>query len=83
MYEYMTFDEQLDKRKIRGRVLETLEFTKIRDKVIAEARTAYGKKLCEEMTPCCDENYVRDGLEWTREGMEHIMRFGALPLGGV
>ncbi len=82
MYEYLTTDEELERRKIRGRVLSTLEFNKIRDKVISKARTAYGKKLCEDMVPCTDYAYVEENLAWTNEAMTHIMRFGCLPLGG-
>ena len=50
MYEYLTTDEDLERRMIRGRVLSVLEFNKIRDKVTSKARTAYGKKICSEMT---------------------------------
>lgn len=82
MYEYLTTDEELERRKIRGRVLQTLEFNKIRDKVTSKARTAYGKKLCEDMVPCTDYAYVEENLSWTSEAMTHIMRFGCLPLGG-
>ena len=56
MYEYLTTDEDLERRMIRGRVLSVLEFNKIRDKVTSKARTAYGKKICAEMTPCTDFN---------------------------
>ena len=80
MYEYLTTDEDLERRKIRGRVLSTLEFNKIRDKVTSMARTAYGKKLCEDMVPCTDYAYVEENLAWTGEAMTHIMRFGYLPL---
>lgn len=82
MYEYLTTDEELERRKIRGRVLSTLEFNKIRDKVTAKARTAYGKKICEDMAPCTDYAYVEENLAWTSEAMTHIVRFGCLPLGG-
>ncbi|MCR4777036.1 MAG: endonuclease MutS2 [Saccharofermentans sp.] len=67
---------------IRGRVLETLEFNKIRDKVSSKARTAYGKKICADIAPCTDYGYVEENLAWTGEAMTHIMRFGCLPLGG-
>ena len=82
MYEYLTTDEELERRKIRGRVLATLEFNKIRDKVTSKARTAYGKKICADMAPCTDFGYVEENLAWTGEAMTHIMRFGCLPLGG-
>ncbi|MBE7070475.1 MAG: hypothetical protein E7386_08240, partial [Ruminococcaceae bacterium] len=82
MYEYLTTDEDLERRMIRGRVLAVLEFNKIRDKVVSKARTAYGKKLCADMAPCTDYHYVEENLAWTSEAMTHIIRFGNLPLGG-
>ena len=82
MYEFLSFEESLEKKKIRGRVLNTLEFNKIRDSVAAKARTPYGRELCEDMAPCCDVDYVTRELSYTRQAMDHILRFGMLPLGG-
>ena len=36
MYKYTTFEEEAERKKIRGRVLTVLEFDKIKEKV-AEA----------------------------------------------
>ena len=83
MYEYMSFEESLERKKIRGRVLKTLEFNKIRDNVTARARTSYGRELCIDMAPCCDMDYVTSELSCARQAMDHIMRFGMLPLGGM
>ena len=83
MYEYMSFEESLERKKIRGRVLKTLEFNKIRDNVTARARTSYGRELCMDMAPCCDMDYVTSELSCARQAMDHIMRFGMLPLGGM
>ncbi len=83
MYEFMSFDESLERKKIRGRVLKTLEFNKIRDSVAAKARTSYGRELCNDMVPCCDIDYVKSELSCARQAMDHIMRFGMLPLGGL
>ena len=83
MYEFMSFDESLERKKIRGRVLKTLEFNKIRDSVAAKARTSYGRELCNDMVPCCDIDYVTSELSCARQAMDHIMRFGMLPLGGL
>ena len=83
MYEFMSFDESLERKKIRGRVLKTLEFNKIRDSVAAKARTSYGRELCSDMVPCCDIDYVTSELSSARQAMDHIMRFGMLPLGGL
>ena len=79
----MSFEESLERKKIRGRVLKTLEFNKIRDNVTARARTSYGRELCIDMAPCCDMDYVTSELSCARQAMDHIMRFGMLPLGGM
>ena len=83
MYEYMSFEDSLERKKIRGRVLNTLEFNKIRETVTSKARTAYGRELVENMAPCCDIDYVTQELSFTRQAMDHIMRFGMLPLSGM
>lgn len=83
MYEFLSFEDSLERKKIRGRVLKTLEFNKIRDTVTAKARTTYGRELCNDMAPCCDLEYVTNELSRSRQAMDHIMRFGMLPLGGM
>ena len=83
MYEFMSFDESLERKKIRGRVLKTLEFNKIRDSVALKARTSYGRELLGDMVPCCDLEYVTNELSCARQAMDHILRFGMLPLGGL
>ena len=83
MYEFLSFEESLERKKIRGRVLNTLEFTKIRDAVASKARTSYGREFLEDMAPCCDVDYVASELSCTKQAMEHILRFGMLPLGGM
>lgn len=79
----MSFEDSLERKKIRGRVLNTLEFNKIRDSVTAKARTSYGRELCEDMAPCCDIDYVTRELSCARQAMDHILRFGMLPLSGM
>lgn len=83
MYEFMSFEDSLERKKIRGRVLNTLEFNKIREAVTARARTPYGRELCADMAPCCDFDYVTAELSCARQAMDHILRFGILPLGGM
>ena len=83
MYEFMSFEDSLERKKIRGRVLNTLEFNKIREAVTAKARTRYGKELCADMAPCCDIDYVTGELSCARQAMDHILRFGMIPLTGM
>jgi DNA mismatch repair protein MutS2 len=35
------------------------------------------------MAPCCDVDYVTSELSCARQAMDHILRFGMLPLGGM
>ena len=79
MYEFLSFEESLERKKIRGRVLNTLEFTKIRDSVTSKARTSYGRELCRDMAPVCDIDHVTKELSCSRQAMDHILRFGMLP----
>ena len=79
----MSFEDSLERKKIRGRVLNTLEFNKIREAVTSKARTQYGRELCADMAPCCDVDYVTSELSCARQAMDHILRFGMLPLGGM
>ena len=83
MYEFLSFEESLERKKIRGRVLNTLEFTKIRDSVTSKARTSYGRELCRDMAPVCDIDHVTKELSCSRQAMDHILRFGMLTLGGM
>jgi len=83
MYEFLSFEESLERKKIRGRVLKTLEFNKIRDAISDKARTTYGRELLDDMAPCCDIDYVTSELSCASQAMEHILRFGMLPLGGM
>ena len=57
--EYMTFEEKRVKSLIKGRVLETLEFPKIRDELVSMSRTPYGMEICMDLCPSNDEDYVR------------------------
>ena len=83
MYEFLSFEESLERKKIRGRVLNTLEFTKIRDSVSSKARTVRGRELIDDMVPVCDADYAASELSASAQAMDHILRFGMLPLGGM
>ena len=72
MYEFMSFEDSLERKKIRGRVLNTLEFNKIREAVTARARTPYGRELCADMAPCCDFDYVTAELSCARQAMDQV-----------
>ena len=48
----------------------------------SKARTSYGRELCRDMAPVCDIDHVAKELSCAGQAMEHILRFGMLPLGG-
>lgn len=78
--EYMTFEEKRAKSLIKGRVLETLEFPKIRDELVSMSRTPYGMEICMDLCPSNDEEYVRTRLEETRDAAAYIAEFDMPPL---
>ena len=78
--EYLTFEEARQKSLIKGRVLETLEFPKIRDELISMSRTPYGREISIDLCPSTDEEYVRERLDDTRNAAEYIREFDMPPL---
>ena len=81
MYKYTTFEEEAERKKIRGRVLSVLEFDKIKDKLIESTRTSYGRSLASSAFPTTDPEVVKESLEDTYEAFTYISKFGSLPIG--
>ena len=54
MYKYTTFEEEAERKKIRGRVLTVLEFDKIKEKLLELTRTSYGRSLTSSAFPTTD-----------------------------
>ena len=81
MYKYTTFEEELERKKIRGRVLSVLEFDKIKEKLVSFTRTSYGRSLASQTFPTTDYDTVKESLQDTYEVYSYVNRYGNLPIG--
>lgn len=81
MYKYTTFEEEAERKKIRGRVLTVLEFDKIKEKLLELTRTSYGRSLTSSAFPTTDPEVVKESLEDTYEAFTYISKYGSLPIG--
>ncbi len=81
MYKYTTFEEEAERKKIKGRVLKVLEYDKIASKLEEYARTSYGRSLIVELFPTTDYAFVNEALNDTYEAFTFINKYGQLPLG--
>ena len=82
MYQRSTFEEVSARKKIRGRVLKTLEFDKIIGQLEDKAHTVYGRELCSDLCPTVDYDEVKTTLDETGEVFAYINKYGYLPLSG-
>ena len=83
MYRYTTFEEEAERKKIRGRVLSVLEFDKVINELTGLARTPYGRGLAEALVPTTDHSVVTESLSDTEEAFTYINKYGPLPLGSL
>ena len=81
MYKYTTFEEEAERKKIRGRVLSVLEFDKVKDMLLELTRTSYGRSLASSVFPTTDPDVVKESLEDTYEAFIFMSKYGALPIG--
>ena len=81
MYKYTTFEEEAERKKIRGRVLSVLEFDKVKDMLLELTRTSYGRSLASSVFPTTDPDVVKESLEDTYEAFTFMSKYGALPIG--
>ncbi|MBR1797465.1 MAG: endonuclease MutS2 [Clostridiales bacterium] len=81
MYRYTTFEEEAERKKIKGRVLSVLEFDKVKDKLLELTRTSYGRSLASSLYPTTDVDFVKLSLEDTFEAYTYISKYGSIPLG--
>ncbi|SCW59783.1 DNA mismatch repair protein MutS2 [Ruminococcaceae bacterium YRB3002] len=82
MYKRTTFEEASAAKKIKGRVLTTLDFDKIVAMLEDKAATVYGREICSALCPTTDPEEIRISLNETYEVFCYINRHGFLPLGG-
>ena len=83
MYKYTTFEEEAERKKIRGRVLSVLEFDKVINELKEMARTPYGRGLAEALVPTTDPSVVAESLRDTEEAFTYINKYGPLPLSSL
>ena len=81
MYKYTTFEEEAERKKIRGRVISVLEFDKVKEQLLPLTRTSYGRSLASGLFPTTDRDAVKESLEDTYEAFVYINRYGSLPIG--
>lgn len=81
MYKYTTFEEEAEKRKIKGRVLDVLEFNKVKERLVSLTKTTYGHELALKAFPTTDPDVVKESLEDTYEAFVYVNKYGSLPIG--
>lgn len=68
---------------LKGKVLQTLEYHKIIDRLASHAETSLGSKLAGELLPSSDLTEVKRRLQATNEAV-HVERLkGSVPFGGI
>lgn len=68
---------------LKGKVLQTLEFQKILDKLASHAQTTLGKEVASSLLPSGDLVEVKRRLQATAEAV-HVERLkGSAPFGGI
>jgi DNA mismatch repair protein MutS2 len=80
---YTSFEEDIEKRWIKGKELKTLEFDKIRERLTSHAKSAYGRELCESLYPSGDFDEVSRRCTETQDTMRFFESFGQIPLSGL
>lgn len=68
---------------MNSKVLKTLEYHKIIEKLAACAGSSLGRKLCEELLPMNNLADIRRAQRDTSEAETRIFRKGSLSLGGI
>lgn len=80
---YSSFEENINRKMLSGRVLRVLEFDRIIAQLTDNARTPFGQKLCRELLPCGDFDWVSSQIKQTDDAYGYIQEYGVLPLSGV
>ncbi|MDD3959139.1 MAG: endonuclease MutS2 [Oscillospiraceae bacterium] len=80
---YRSFEEEADGYLLRGKVLETLEYTKIIRRLIETARTPFGREACTDLLPSGDFNTVAGRLRETEDTVSYFGRAGRVSISGI
>ncbi len=78
-----SFEEAADGYLLKGRVLDTLEFNKIKARLIDLARTPYGRESCDALFPSGDFDCVRERMRKTADTIDYFDREGRTPITGI
>lgn len=62
------------------KILETLEFQKIKQLLLQSIRTALGEEEVKNLTPSCDFDQVTQWLEETKDGFDILRLKGGIPI---
>lgn len=62
------------------KILETLEFQKIKQLLLQSIRTALGEEEVKNLTPSCDFDQVTQWLEETNDGFDILRLKGGIPI---
>ena len=65
------------------KVLKTLEFYKIIEKLTEYAHSEPGKQMCRELVPSCDLHEIRENLQETSDAATRVRQKGSLSFAGV
>ncbi len=65
------------------KALKTLEYIKIRNRLVTQALSPMGKEKCAELVPLSDLNEIVREQKETTEAVNMSMKKGRLPLGGI
>ncbi len=80
---YRSFEEEADGYLIKGKVLDTLEFNKIKSRLIDLARSPYGKEVCDSLFPSGDYNTVFERMRETFDTLDFFGREGKVAVSGM
>lgn len=65
------------------KLLKTLEYNKIIEKLTNQALTIAGKELCETLTPSYDYDEISENLSQTQEALNIILRYETPQFSGI
>ena len=65
------------------KALKTLEYNKIKDKLLELAGTSFGRDLCQQLLPTSDIDKIRELQKQTTDALSRILRKGSLSFSGI
>lgn len=80
---YRSFEEEAEGYLIKGKVLDTLEFNKIKSRLTEMARSPYGKEACAELFPTGDYDAVTSRMRETQDTVDYFGRQGRVVVSGM